>query len=401
MSATSGKKYDAMYYSITPKEFNSLLEDRVKCSDALWTLNEHLSQGKGLCSTWEHPDKGHIVLNKKQLRNAKDNYNKQVLIMGKYHKNSLKKSRFHSEPESFSGVYSPVYAAEALTAFFSGGNFGPLSPLVARHPTGSIAAKEEIARILDNMKQAEENYKTALATYDLTENKDSNSVLKFKLLSAKQEHESFSNHRKALESAGGDLVAYEQFLRANITEVLQLVKTGYILHNTITMLFFIYTHANQLQKENAQFTKSDAHMDAAFEGKHPAAFYTSKVGGKKTLKITMNEAVAQGIVSEPLNTYAIISKLFPPGHTNKSGTSAAFDKNDFNTYYFQSIASLNYFSREDMADLEQLLPALNYIETSDAKQVMLLDHNIIKAVSKEWATYLEPMRKKIKESKAK
>jgi len=59
-----------------------------------------------------------------------------------------------------------------------------------------------------------------------------------------------------------------------LMDQLELVKQGFMLRNTTTMLFYIYAHYNNLQSPtNAQFTSADDVMMTAFGGEYPCRIY--------------------------------------------------------------------------------------------------------------------------------
>lgn len=163
---------------------------------------------------------------------------------------------------------------------------------------------------------------------------------------------------------------------------LGMATQGYLLRNTSTMLFYIYAHANELQAaDNAQFASSDQAMMTAFGGKIPAAFYSYKQGGK-SVKVPMEQAVAQGLIRAPLNTYDVIRVSHP-----------TFNPARFNTYFYQNIAASNYYSKAALAAEPALAAAAEALAQDDVRQAMLAEHNLVKQVSAEWHDILEPGRK--------
>lgn len=174
---------------------------------------------------------------------------------------------------------------------------------------------------------------------------------------------------------------------------LPMVAQGYLLRNTSTMLFYIYTHANQLQAaDNAQYSRSDAVMDQAFGGEIPAAFYTYRGADGKSVKLPMAKAVATGLIADSMNTYQVISQLYPPGTRNRKGEDVGFRPERFNTYFYQNIAAANYYSKAALSDQPELAPAAEALQQEDVRQAMLREHTIVKQVSAEWHDLLEPAR---------
>lgn len=178
---------------------------------------------------------------------------------------------------------------------------------------------------------------------------------------------------------------------AALMDQLPMIRDGYLLRNASTMLFYIYAHANQLQDpQNAQFARSDAVMMDAFGGQIPAAFYSYKGADNKTAKVPMEQAVQQGLIPGPLNTYDVIRQSYP-----------TFDPNRFNTYYYQNIAAANYYSKAALAANPALAAAADALARDDVRQAMLNEHNIIKQVSAEWHDLLEPGRKATRDARKK
>jgi hypothetical protein len=175
---------------------------------------------------------------------------------------------------------------------------------------------------------------------------------------------------------------------------LPMVAQGYLLRNTSTMLFYIYAHAQQLQDQNnAQYARSDAVMTQAFGGAIPAAFYSYAGADGKIAKVTMAQAVQAGLITAGMNTYQVISALYPPGTRNQKGEDVGFRPDRFNTYYFQNIAAANYYSKAALAADATLGDVAAALQRDDIRAAMLNEHNIVKGVSAEWHDLYEPERK--------
>jgi len=311
-------------FRIELAQFGNLLKSLVSVSNALINLSSALGQaGKGAYLAFPNPNEPgrYVPFNRKHLRSAQALFNKGILSLKNYLRVSKKKTRDPVKPESFSGTYTPVFAGDALRAFFTNGagGFGPLAP------------------------------KNALET----------------------------------GQAGAALM-----------DSLPMASQGYLLRNTSTMLFYIYAHANQLQAaDNAQYARSDNIMDAAFGGNIPASFLTYRGADGKQVKVPMGQAVADGIVQRALNTYEVITSMYPPGTLNKKGVDVGFNSQRFNTYYYQNIAAANYYSKAALAADANLAAAAQALGQNDIRGAMLQEHNLVKAVSEEWHDILEPGRK--------
>lgn len=184
---------------------------------------------------------------------------------------------------------------------------------------------------------------------------------------------------------------------SSLMEQLTLVQQGYLLRNTITMLFYIYAHQKQLQdSNNAQYASADDVMVRAFGGNVPAAFYAYRGGDGKIVKLPMDEAQSQGLVKTPVNTFKIISDIFIPGTKDKRGQKGDFAPKSFNTYFYQNIASLNYYSKT-------YIPAnvATVMGQANIREQMLKEHQLVKQVSSEWNDILEPSRKQQRDTKKK
>ena len=177
--------------------------------------------------------------------------------------------------------------------------------------------------------------------------------------------------------------------RTALMDSLPLIRQGYSLRNSITMLFYIYVYVNQLQNpQNAQLTRSDQVMRAAFDGQIPASFYSYRDENGRSTKITMNQAVTQGLISGPMNTYDVIRQTYPD-----------FRSASFNTYYFQNIASLNYYSRANLLADPVLQPAAAFFDDPNIQAAMVREHQTIKDVIARWQEVLEPQRRAAREAR--
>ncbi|CAH6421701.1 Hypothetical protein HVR_LOCUS1340 [uncultured virus] len=187
-----------------------------------------------------------------------------------------------------------------------------------------------------------------------------------------------------------------------LMDSLQMVRQGYLLRNTSTMLFYIYAHTNTLQDvNNAQYARSDDVMMHAFGGQIAAAFYSYRGVDGKIAKLSMAQAVAQGIIPNAMNTYQVIAAIYPPGTRNQKGEDVGFRPDRFNTYYYQNIAAANYYSKAALTADPALADAATALARADVRQAMLNEHNIVKNVSAEWHDLLEPGRKITRDARKK
>lgn len=311
-------------YRVDVKKFGEILRGLVQVYNALNLLTSALGQaGKGAYLAFPNPNPEQpgtmIPFNRKHLRSAQAAFAKSILELKNYLRVSKKKTRDPVLPESFSGTYTPVYAGEALKYFFTAAPQN-FGPL---HPIEAVRTQQAGQALMDN---------------------------------------------------------------------LPMVREGFLLRNTSTMLFYIYAHAyvdpetgeQGLQaKDNAQFARSDDVMMTAFGGNIPAAFYAFRGQDGKPAKITMAQAIQQGVVQAPgLNTYQVIQVTRPD-----------FNPNRFNTYFYQNIAAANYYSKAALAADPTLVEVAEGLQRPDIRQAMLNEHNLVKTVSAEWHELLEPGRK--------
>jgi len=331
LTAEEKKARDAEY-RVEVKEFGKILKVITQQFNYIVALATALGQaGKGAYLAFPNPQQPQqfVPFNRKHLRSAQAKFNKNILQLKNYLRVSKKKTRDPVKPESLSGTYTPVYAGDALRAFFTAapGNFGPLGPKEA------VATQQPGALLMDSLPMASQ---------------------------------------------------------------------GYLLRNTSTMLFYIYAHANQLQAEdNAQYARSDEVMMQAFGGDIPASWLSYRGVDTKPVKVSMTDAINQGIVQQPMNTYQVISNLYPPGTMNNRTPpqDVGFRPERFNTYYYQNIAAANYYSKAALSANPALADAATALARDDVRQAMLREHNIVKQVSDEWHDILEPGRKQQRDAR--
>lgn len=347
-------------YRKTPQQFGQILENLAKIFEVLMDLNTALSSAGsggylGFPNT-NDPNGPLIPFRRSHLRSAKVQFKNALKELNSYFRISIKKPRTPTKPESFRGVFTPVYAADALNAFINadgGVGFGVLHP--------SANANDPVA-------------------------------------------------------LGGALM-----------DQLPLVKQGYFLRNTCTMLFYIYARQNSLQatqegdgKHNGQDSLSDDRMNAAFDDRRiPAAFwaeriYVGKGRNKKgaesdkyaTNKMLMQDAVDQGKAAVPMTTYEVIESMYP----FTAGGDKVFDPRNktglnpggyFKNFFFQNIASLNQFNRARLQSIPSLAAASTEIDKADTRANMLNEHNIVKNASLEWGILLAPSLKATRDAKTK
>lgn len=165
------------------------------------------------------------------------------------------------------------------------------------------------------------------------------------------------------------------------------------LRNTVAMLFYAYSRENNLYDQaNGQFVSPDQHMMDSFT-RFSAEFYLG-LGMKK--KIPMAEAIQRGLVpAGGASTFQILQSI-TQGRTKKAKEGKApedisFNPQRFYSFYYQSIAALNYFSHDMLAAAGMAAQAAATDKPaaggalSPIQQAMVNDHNLVAQASRIYA----------------
>lgn len=187
-----------------------------------------------------------------------------------------------------------------------------------------------------------------------------------------------------------------------LMDSLPYVSQGYMLRNTLTMLFFLYARTMNLQEpETGSFSHFDSVMEQAF-AKMPATFY--KGNGKKDEKMLMSKALEDKVIDKELTTQDVI-RITRPDFYAEDTPLFKLSKNvteedqiyrkSFNNYYFQLLATLNYYSKQNLEESgdEKLLQVLGALNAKEHTDKMVEEHNIVKETARRWNEYLEPIQK--------
>lgn len=167
---------------------------------------------------------------------------------------------------------------------------------------------------------------------------------------------------------------------AALMDSLPLLKQGYCLRNSITQLFSVYIYVNELQDpQEPQFVFSDQLMRTSFDSQIPALFYISNNDQGQILKMFMMEAVRQKVISGPMTTYDVIRKNYPDFYSNK-----------FESFYFQIVSSLNYYTLQNLNTDPTLKHVLEYLVDANTKISMIQEHELIKNALDGWKLVLNP-----------
>lgn len=189
-----------------------------------------------------------------------------------------------------------------------------------------------------------------------------------------------------------------------LMDALPYAKQGFMLRNTLTMLFFLYARTMDLQEvENAQFSHFDDVMKKVFT-EMEAAFYTPSKG---VAKIAMADAVKKGLIDAPLSTQEVIRLQRPTFNNPRTPIIKDAPENKqiyreaFNNYFFQLLAANNYYSRANLKENSEYAPVLEALDKKEVTDQMILEHNIVRATAIKWNTYLAPSRKINRDKKKK
>lgn len=338
-----------MNYKVDSRQFNAVLKEFGDRAVALFKLNQQFgvmksTKGATLVVNFVEDGKNYQAeLTRKGLKAANAAFQQELLCLKHYFRMSKKKAHAKSSPESLKGTYTPIYAAPALQYFLTYGAGG----------------------------------------FGYVDPTDQNS----------------------------GLLMSEKFL--------PYASRGYMLRNSTTMLFFIYAHANDLQfkpqilyegtpnatRVDASWTRSDDVMNAAFGGNIPAAFFRDPQKTKWPVSLAREQNLDTGS-----NTYDPIMRQNPK-HLDRSQSpdgkeKFAFRPDAFKTFFFQNIASANYWSIKNLQDeINRGVVVLQepYVQLNDpdVRRAMINEHQIIKRTTEAWSEILEPGRKVLREARKK
>lgn len=182
---------------------------------------------------------------------------------------------------------------------------------------------------------------------------------------------------------------------ALVMDELPYAKQGFMLRNTLMMLFFFYVRTMNLEEpENSQFCHFDDVMKKVFI-EMDAAFYTAE----GIPKIKMTEAVKRGLIKIPLSTQDVIRLKRPEFNDKRTGIikdspdSEQIYRECFPTYFFPSLAINNYYSKENLEENKEYASVLEALNNEDIIHQMIIEHNIVKETSVKWNEYLAPFHK--------
>jgi hypothetical protein len=129
---------------------------------------------------------------------------------------------------------------------------------------------------------------------------------------------------------------YDGDIKINLMDLFPMLKQRYALRNTPLILEHLYSRFNGLTKGTNEII-SDGLFYAAFNGDIPAEYFMYRNGpNEKFAKVTMQEALDLGLIDDYLNTYQVLQLTYP------QDSARPFNPQEFKSYFFQNINSLNY-----------------------------------------------------------
>lgn len=303
-----------------------------------------------------------------------------------------KKGNHSSTPESFKGVYSPVYVHAALKEFMLNCELPDIIP-----PELLLAKNEEsIGRFYNDLLQnIKERYADAA---------------------------SISGDEDAFEeiygnfSVGGKSIDY---MAANtLSSILRLqdgalARSSVCIRNLATLIFHLHSRAQELKGveivkkgfrvkafDHARF--SDA-MQTYFNG-NVSAFYTQVDTNEKIIKKSASNPTREvikmkkQILENKVNTLDVLKDIQQTrvASGDVKADSFSLSEDDFNIYFFNNMASVNYSSKKDINELwdtDQAGAALASMEDPFIKAGMLFQHNLCYLVAKTYRLIEESYKK--------
>lgn len=171
---------------------------------------------------------------------------------------------------------------------------------------------------------------------------------------------------------------------AKLMDFLPYVKEGFMLRNSLILLFYVYINNNDLQEqENKQYSHFDTFMSKIFT-EMDAEFYPYTLGGK----ILMSEAIERGIINNSLSTQEIIRLKNP--EFNQDDTPIKIKNNEviyrkaYSSCYFQLFSSHNHYSKNDLIRLNKI-EILDAINNEVIQKQMIEEYNILQTTCRKWS----------------
>jgi hypothetical protein len=120
----------------------------------------------------------------------------------------------------------------------------------------------------------------------------------------------------------------------NLIDSLEVGLVGYLQRDTLSRLMRIYALRNNiLDPNNSTYIIPDDYMQTYFNGEIPALFYYYRDNFNKINKMLMVDAIEEGIIQAPMNTFQVIQNCWPE-----------FNPAHFPTFFIINIISVNSLS---------------------------------------------------------
>jgi hypothetical protein len=166
-----------------------------------------------------------------------------------------------------------------------------------------------------------------------------------------------------------------------LMDFLPCVRRGFILRNTLTMLFFLYVRRNKLQiPENMTYSRFDNIMEEVFCNMNAEYYKDDNLNNK----ILMSQAIEMGIIDKAMSTQEVIRMRYPEFNqdnteiSNKKLNITIYEK-AYKNYYFQLFATYNYHSINNLTILG-LTDILDIINDDVIRDQMIKEHDMVKEI---------------------
>lgn len=167
--------------------------------------------------------------------------------------------------------------------------------------------------------------------------------------------------------------------RTLLLDSLQVAQQGYMLRSTATELIWLYIVANGLQNLNNGTVGYDTNFTHCFGDLIPAVYYAYRDANGRTERMIMTDALAQGLITAPMNTYQVLRNIHPE-----------LDIDAISPFYFHSIVSFNVQSAKQLEGQPEFAPVIAALGDAAVRQAMLQDYHIVKQALAEWKEIFKP-----------
>jgi len=182
-----------------------------------------------------------------------------------------------------------------------------------------------------------------------------------------------------------------------LSDTLKMAKGGFLLRNTLNMLFYIYIYYHGLyaDENDKSFVRADAVMDKAFGDKIPALYGLQKGGEKvkvhkKTKKETVVPINEKAENKAKSNTFSILTAA----HSGSEEAAQNFDKKRFKMFFLQAMSAINIYMKDELSSIKTKDGStIEKVLASEAyREAMLKEHNATSECSKAWEKFNAPSR---------